>query len=213
MSYLIAELFERHDRDHFEVFGYCSSPDDGSEIRARIVRSFDHFRIIRNLPDEQAARLIRNDEIDILVDLNGLTSGARVQILRWKPAPVQATYLGFIGAVPLPELDYMFCDEIVVPPEAAAAYQPAPLYIASNYQANDSKRTIGRETTSAAAGLPEDRFVFCCFSNHYKMTEQVFDAWMTILRRADHSVLWLVGDNETARRNLLNRATSHGIDT
>jgi predicted O-linked N-acetylglucosamine transferase (SPINDLY family) len=212
MSYLIAELFERHDRDAFEIFGYCSSPDDGSEIRARIVRSFDHFRSIKHLPDEAAARTIRDDEVDILVDLNGLTSGARLQILRWKPAPVQATYLGFIGPVPLPELDHMFCDDIVVPPEFASAYQPTPLRIAANSQANDSKRTIGHATTKQSSGLPEDKFVFCCFSNYYKITEEVFDAWMTILARSGDSVIWLNDDNASARGNMLARAAEHRVD-
>jgi predicted O-linked N-acetylglucosamine transferase (SPINDLY family) len=212
MSYLIAELFECHDRSRFEIYGYCSSPEDGSNIRARVIRSFDHFRIIQQLPDEAAARLIRADEIDILVDLNGLTSGARPQILRWKPAPIQATYLGFVGPVPLPELDYMFADNIVLPPNLASEYLPPPLCIADNYQANDTRRTIGQETTRAAAGLPDDKFVFCCFSNHYKMTYELFDAWMTILRRAKNSILWIVGDNEWARRNMLARAVERGID-
>nr|WP_294504727.1 glycosyl transferase family 1 [uncultured Rhodopila sp.] len=212
MSYLIAELFERHDRTRFEVYGYCSSPEDGSAIRARVVRSFDHFERIKHLSDDQAARRIRADEIDILVDLNGLTSGVRPQILRSRPAPVQATYLGFVGPVPLPELDYMFCDRIVVPPHLADRYKPAPLYIAGNYQANDGKRTIGLAMTRAAANLPDDKFVFCCFSNHYKTTEDVFSAWMEILRRADNAILWLVSDNEWARANMLKRAGALGID-
>ena len=125
MSYLIAELFERHDRDRFEVYGYCTSLDDGSELRRRVIGAFDHYTSIRALSDEAAARRISADEIDILVDLNGLTSGARLQILRWRPAPIQATYLGFIGPVPLPELDYLFCDSIVVPPATAPAYHAA----------------------------------------------------------------------------------------
>jgi predicted O-linked N-acetylglucosamine transferase (SPINDLY family) len=212
MSYLIAELFECHDRSRFEIYGYCSSPDDGSDIRARVIRSFDHFRIIQKLPDEAAAQVIRADEIDILIDLNGLTSGARPQILRWKPAPIQATYLGFVGPVPLPELDYMFSDNIVLPPNLASQYLPQPLCIADNYQANDTRRTIGLPTTRAAVGLPDDKFVFCCFSNHYKMTDDLFDAWMTILRRAKNSVLWIVGDNEWARRNILARAVERRID-
>ncbi len=212
MSYLIAELFERHDRDRFEIFGYCSSPDDGSEIRARVVAAFDRFRPIRGLADEAAARLIRSDEIDILVDLNGLTAGSRLQILRWRPAPVQATYLGFIGPVPLPELDYLFCDEFVVPPAMAAAYQPRPLYVAHTYQANDSRRALGAPTTRAETGLPEDRFVFCCFSNHYKITEEMFGAWMLILGQAEHAVLWLTADNAWSCRNLRRRAAASGID-
>ena len=101
------------------------------------------------MTDEAAARRIRDDEIDILIDLNGLTAGSRLQILRWRPAPVQATYLGFIGPIPLPELDYLLCDSIVVPPSVAALYEPASAYIAEIYQANDSKRSIGAATTRA----------------------------------------------------------------
>ncbi|HEY0420306.1 MAG TPA: tetratricopeptide repeat protein, partial [Acetobacteraceae bacterium] len=212
MSYLIAELFERHDRDRFELFGYCISPDDGSEIRARVISAFDHFTVIRDLPDEAAARRIRADEIDILIDLNGLTAGARLSILRWRPAPIQATYLGFIGPVPLPELDYLFCDSFVVPPETAAAYSPRPLYIAANYQANDRKRMIGAKLSREQLGLPEHRFVFCCFSNHYKVTEDIFAAWMRILRQAPDSVLWLTDDNRWSRENLRNRAAELGVD-
>jgi predicted O-linked N-acetylglucosamine transferase (SPINDLY family) len=212
MSYLIAELFERHDRSRFEIHGYCASPEDGSPIRARVIAAFDHFTSVRALSDEEAARRIRNDEIDILIDLNGLTSGGRLQIIRWKPAPVQATYLGFIGPVPLPELDYLLCDDFVIPPDIAASYQPKPLPIAGLYQANDSKRVVGAPMTRAQAGLPDDRFVFCCFSNHYKITDVMFAGWMEILRQTENSIVWLVQDNQWARDNLRLRATIAGID-
>jgi predicted O-linked N-acetylglucosamine transferase (SPINDLY family) len=212
MSFLIAELFERHDRRRFELFGYCIGVDDGSDIRRRVIGAFDHYASVRALSDEDAARRIREDEIDILIDLNGLTAGSRLQILRWRPAPLQATYLGFIGPVPLPELDYLFCDSNVIPPAIAAAYDPTPLYIAEIYQANDSKRVIGAPTTRAAAGLPGDGFVFCCFSNHYKITEDVFAAWMRILGRVGGAVLWLAEDNPWSHRNLRARATEAGID-
>jgi predicted O-linked N-acetylglucosamine transferase (SPINDLY family) len=212
MGYLIAELFERHDRSRFTVHGYALGHDDGSDIRARIVAAFDRFTPLQGLSDELAARVIAADEIDILVDLNGLTAGARPQILRWRPAPVQATYLGFIGPVPLPELDYLFCDDYVVPAEIASAYQPAPLPIATNYQANDSRRVIGHPTSRQAAGLPDGAFVFCCFSNHYKVTQEMFAAWMAILARVDGAVLWLAADNAWSRDNLKAEAARHGID-
>ncbi|HBK05423.1 MAG TPA: acetylglucosamine transferase [Acetobacteraceae bacterium] len=212
MSYLIAELFERHDRQRFEIYGYCASPDDGSAIRDRVIAAFDHFVSVRSLSDEAAARLIREDEIDLLIDLNGLTSGGRLQILRWKPAPVQATYLGFIGPVPVPELDHLLCDNFVVPVTQAGLYQPAPLAIEGIYQANDSKRIVDAAALRADCGLPEDRFVFCCFSNHYKITDTMFAAWMEILRQAEGSVLWLVDDNQWSRQNLRLRAIVAGID-
>jgi predicted O-linked N-acetylglucosamine transferase (SPINDLY family) len=212
MCYLIAELFERHDRSRFEIHGYCASPEDGSPIRARVIAAFDHFTSIRALSDGDAAQRIRDDEIDILIDLNGLTAGARPQILRWKPAPVQVTYLGFIGPIPLAELDFLLCDDFVIPPAIAGAYQPTPLPIEGLYQANDSKRVVGAPMTRQQAGLPDDRFVFCCFSNHYKITESMFAGWMEILRHTGDAVLWLVDDNKWSRQNLHARALVAGID-
>lgn len=211
MSFLIVELFERHDRSRFEVFGYCSTLEDGSDIRQRVIAGFDHHRIIRDMSDEQVARLIRNDEIDILIDLNGLTARSRLAVLTWRPATVQATYLGFIGPVPVPELDYLLCDNFVIPPEQAAAYSPRPLSIAQSYQANDSKRVMGGQLSRQDAGLPRDRFVLCCFSNHYKITEPMFAAWTSIMLRADNTVLWLTTDNEWSQTNLRNAAARVGV--
>ena len=212
MSYLITELFERHDRSRFEVFGYCSTHDDDSDIRRRVLAAFDHVRPIRDLSDEAAARLICSDEIDVLIDLNGLTAHTRLAVLRWRPAPVQATWLGFIGPVPLPELDYLFCDDFVVPADRAAGYQPKPLPIAQVYQPNDTKRAIGNTVTRTEAGLPDNKFVFCCFSNHYKITETMFAAWMSILDQVPNSVLWLTDDNVWSRSNLQLAATRAGIN-
>jgi predicted O-linked N-acetylglucosamine transferase (SPINDLY family) len=211
MSYLITELFERHDRARFEVFGYCASRDDGTQLRQRVLAAFDHHRIIRTLPDEEVAQMIRADEIDVLIDLNGLTEGSRLAALRWKPAPIQATYLGFIGPLPMPELDYLFCDTTVIPPEHESAYQPKPLAVASIYQVNDSKRTIGRPLTRAEVGLPEDCFVFCCMSRHYKITEAVFAGWMSVLRQVEGSILWLAADNPYSEANLKEAARQAGI--
>lgn len=212
MSFLIAELLERHDRARVEVYGYCSSPDDGSDVRARVLAALDHCRLVRHLDDESVARLIRADEIDILIDLNGVTAGERLGVLRWKPAPVQATYLGFIGPVPIPELDYILTDDYAIPPDRAGEYWPRPLYLPGVYQANDSRSPALPIVSRVTEGLPEDGFVFCCFSNGYKITEAMFDAWMEILRRVPGSVLWLLADNEWAEANMRARATAQGLE-
>jgi predicted O-linked N-acetylglucosamine transferase (SPINDLY family) len=211
MSFLIAEMLEQHDRANFEVFGYCSSPEDGSDIRRRVIQALDHHVPVRHLDDEAVARRIREDEIDILVDLNGLTRGARLHTLRWKPAPVQVTYLGYIGSVPLPELDYLLCDDYVIPPALRAQYSPEPLSLPGIYQANDGRSPELPAASRAAEGLPEDKFVFCCFCSTYKITPEIFSAWMEILRAVPDSVLWLVCENETARANLLTQADAAGI--
>ncbi|MDO9710125.1 O-linked N-acetylglucosamine transferase, SPINDLY family protein [Paracraurococcus lichenis] len=211
MGTLIVELLERHDRGRFEVFGYCSTREDGSALRQRIIAALDHHVPIGTLSEEAAARRIRADEIDILVDLNGLTQGARLGALRWKPAPVQATYLGYVGPVPLPELDWLICDAQVVPPDQAMHYAPRPLPLAGLYQANDSRAPALPALTRREEGLPEDAFVLCCFNNFYKITEDVFGAWLEILHRLPHAVLWLAEDNATGEETLRRHAAARGI--
>ncbi len=212
MGFLIVDLLERHDRGRFEVFGYCSTPEDGSGIRQRILAALDHHVPIGALSEEAAARRIRADEIDILVDLNGLTRGARLGALRWKPAPVQATYLGYVGPVPIPELDWMICDGFVVPPGQAPLYAPRPLPLDGLYQANDARGEAALPPVSRAGeGLPERGFVLTCFNNFYKITEPVFDAWMAILRRLPDAVLWLIEDNAAGCAALRRAAEARGI--
>ncbi len=211
MSFLIAQVLERHDRARFEVFGYCSSPEDGSDIRRRVLAALDHHVPVGALDDEAAARRIRDDEIDILIDLNGLTRGARLGALRHRPAPVQVTYLGYIGPVPMEELDGFLCDAVTVPPAQAALYAPKPLPLPGLYQANDAREMALPCVSRAEEGLPGAAFVFCNFSHYYKITEAAFADWMMILRRVPDSVLWLVDDNDAGRRNLQAAAAGHGV--
>ena len=212
MSYLIAELLENHDRSRFEVSGYCASPEDGSAIRRRVLKAMDRHIPIGGLSDEDAARKIRRDEIDILVDLNGLTRGARAGVLRWKPAPVQLTYLGYIGPVALPELDGMITDRVAVPKETASAYSPPPAYVEGCFQANDSQPLDLPDVTREGEGLPEGAFVFCSLSRHYKIVPDVFAAWTKIVAACPGSVLWLAADNPSSHENLTKRWQEAGLD-
>ncbi|MBJ7416857.1 MAG: glycosyl transferase family 1, partial [Niveispirillum sp.] len=212
MTFLIAELLERHDRERFEIYGYCSSPDDGSDMRARVLAALDHCRFVRDKDHEAVARQIKADEIDILIDLNGITVGERLDVLRWKPAPVQMTYLGFIGPIPIPELDYILTDEYAIPPSVADQYWPRPLYLPGVYQANDGRPVAQALINRADEGLPQDRFVYCCFCGSYKISEAMFALWMRILARTGDSVLWLLEDNRWVVDNLRAQAARHGVD-
>ena len=211
MSFLIAELLELHDRGRFEVYGYCVSPEDGSAIRARVLAALDHHVRITALTDAEAAARIRADEIDILIDLNGLTKGARVGVLRWKPAPVQISYLGYIGPVPLPELDYILCDAVTIPPELEEFYAPRPLRIDGCYQVNDSRVPVLPAVNRAGEGLPERAFVYACVSHPYKITQAMFEAWCAILEATEDSVLWLIDDNPESRAALTARWQGRGL--
>ena len=210
---LTVELFELHDREKFEVYGFCWSKDDGSPLRERIVKAFDHHVRIGHLSDEQAAQVIEACGIDILVDLQGLTSGARPNILMQRPAgAVQISYLGLPGTSALPTVDYIVADDFVFPLELEPFMTEKPLRLPRCYQVSDRKRDVGPPLTRAACGLPEDRFVFAAFNNNYKITPEVFATWMRILTQVPDSVLWLMADNRWSEQNLRDQAQSHGVD-
>ena len=212
VSMLTVEMFELHDRERFEVYGYCWSPEDGSAMRARVIAAMDHFTRINTLSDLDAAQKIRADEIDILIDLQGQTAGARPNMLAYRPAPVQITYLGQPATTGFPFIDYVIADKFLIPEESAKYYSEKPLYMPDVYQVSDRKRVAGPKPTRQSCGLPETGFVFCSFNNNYKLTPEMFDVWMSILRRVPSSVLWLLADNPWAEDNLRLEAQARGVD-
>jgi len=212
VSILTAELFELHDRNRFEIYGIDFTPGADDSMRQRVLAAMDHHLPIHTLTDDQAAQLIRQNEIDILVDLTGLTSGSRYGILAYKPAPIQVSYLGFVGTCGMPEVDYILADRFVFPQELKPHFVEKPLYLPNVYQVNDSKRVIGQTPNRESCGLPGDAFVYCSFNGSYKITPEIFACWMRILRRVPNSVLWLGADNQWARANLKEAAVRQGID-
>lgn len=212
VSILTAELYELHDRSKVEVYAFSWSREDGTPLRARVVRAMDHYIPIGEMSDEEAAKCIRSHEIDILVDLHGLTLGTRPSILSHRPAPVQITWLGFPGTSAIPGIDYVIADKFVLPEELAPFFTEKPLYMPNTFQINDRQRKIGPCPTRESCGLPEEAFVFCSFNSNFKCTPEVFGAWMSILKRVPGSLLWLVADTEWSRKNLLQSAEQHGVD-
>ncbi|WKB52762.1 tetratricopeptide repeat protein [Eleftheria terrae] len=208
---LTAELFELHDRSRFEVYGFCWTREDGSALRQRLLAAMDHHIRIGHLDDRAAAELIRAHDIDILVDLHGLTSGARPGILALRPAPAQVSYLGFPGTSALPGVDHVLCDRYVVPEALTPYMTEKPLYVPRCYQVSDRKREVAPTPQRATYGLPEDAFVYCSFNNNFKFTEELFDTWLRVLSQVPRSVLWLLADNRWAEQNLVQRAEARGI--
>ncbi|AGX87273.1 tetratricopeptide repeat protein [Candidatus Symbiobacter mobilis] len=211
VSMLTVQLYELHDRSKFEVYAYCWSPEDGSGLRQRVVAAMDHFHRIDTMSDEEAARLIRSHEIDILIDLQGQTAGARPNILQYRPAPIQITYLGLPATTGIPAIDYVIADRFLIPEEYAQYYSERPLYMPDVYQISDRNRSARLGLTREQCGLPGDSFVFCSLNNTFKITPEMFAVWMRILHRVPGSVLWLLADNPPAKANLLAQAQRHGI--
>jgi len=212
VSLLTVELFELHHREQFEVYGFSWSREDGSALRKRVVNAMDHYIRIHDMSDEEAARCIRGHEIDILIDLHGLTSGVRPNILSSRPAPIQMTYLGYPGTTAMPAIDYVIADRYVLPEECAPHFTEQPVYMPDIFQVCDRQREIAPTPTRKSCGLPEDAVVYCSFNNNYKFTPEVFFVWMRILERVPNSVLWLLADNPWAQLHLCECAKQHGID-
>ncbi len=211
-AYLVAEMFEHHDRGRFEIFAYSSGPDDTGAMRQRLVKGVDQFVKIGGLSDQDAAAKIREHGIDILVDLKGYTKGTRAGILARRPAPVQASFLGYPGTSGAGFVDWLIADPVVVPPEHRAHYSERLALLPHCYQPNDGKRPIAEPPPGRAdCGLPEEAFVFCCFNSTQKITPEIFDIWVRLLHRVPDSVLWLFASNPWAEFNLRNRAVAAGI--
>jgi protein O-GlcNAc transferase len=210
---LMAGVFESHDRDRFETVAVSFGPPDHSPMRQRLARAFDHFLDVQGMDDAAVARTVRDLGVDIAIDLKGYTTGMRAGILGRRCAPIQVSYLGYPGTLGMRQMDYLIADRIVVPPEHAQHYSEKIIWLPDSYQCNDDSRTVAKETPSRAqAGLPDRGFVFCCFNNNYKITPAVFDIWMRLLREAPGSVLWLLGDNVVATRNLRAEAKARGVE-
>ncbi|MCA1396395.1 glycosyltransferase family 41 protein [Bradyrhizobium sp. BRP56] len=211
-SLLMAGMFECHDRSKFETVAISWSPSDPSEMRQRLEASFDRFVEVRDINDDEVADLIRQLEIDILVDLKGFTGGSRTRVLGRRPAPIQVNYLGYPGTLGAPFIDYIIADRTVIPDHHREFYSEKVVALPDSYQANDDKRVIAdRVFTRGDVGLAPTGFVFCCFNNNYKITPGMFDRWMRILGRVEGSMLWLLEANADSAANLRKEAVARGV--
>ncbi len=210
-SFLMAGVFEKHDRSRFEVTAISWSADDGSQMRQRLMKGFDRFVEAGEKGDAELARLICEMEIDIAIDLKGYTNESRPAILSFRPAPVQAQYLAFPGSMAVDFIDYIIADPIVIPEPDRQFYDEKIVWLPGSYQCNDDRRdAIMHSPARDETGLPPG-FVFACFNSNHKITPEVFAVWMRLLQGVRGSVLWLLQDNDTAVRNLREQAKAHGV--
>ncbi len=206
-------MLRHHDHDRFEFHAYCTSYDDGSALRRDVLSRFERTRMLGKLGDEDAARRIAADKLDVLVDLNGLTEGTRHGILAWRPAPVQISYLGYPGSAGGRYVDYIIGDDYTVPKGAEALYPEHVIRIPPSYQINDYlARYLPPRPARRPAGLPEGAPVIGMFNNVNKVRAEVWTAWMQILRAVPTAVLWMLDAGELAREHLKVATAGAGVD-
>jgi predicted O-linked N-acetylglucosamine transferase (SPINDLY family) len=209
---LMAEVFEHHDRNRFEVFLYSHGPDDKTPMRKRIEVAAEHFVNVEGQPDEAIAKRIASDQIDLLIDLKGYTAQNRMGVFARRPAPVQATFLGFPGTTGADFMDYIVGDPVVTPLAHAAHFSEKIAQMPVCYQPNDRQRPLPRSMQRADAGLPEGKLVLCGFNQAYKISAQVLDQWVSLLRDLPESVLWLLDWHGQAKPHLQAELRARGID-
>ncbi len=213
MSYVMAGIYEAHNAERFEIYGFSFGPDKDDEMRRRVSAAFHKFIDVEGRSDRQIARLSRDLGIDIAVDLSGYTQGARPGMFAERCAPVQVNYLGYPGTMGADYIDYIMVDKTVLPVENQPYFAEKPVYLPYCYLANDPDLKISdRIFTRQEFGLPEAGFVYCCLNSSFKILPATFDGWMRILKAVDDGVLWLLESNESAAGNLRKEAEARGID-
>ncbi|MBF0212994.1 MAG: tetratricopeptide repeat protein, partial [Magnetococcales bacterium] len=212
IGFLMVELFERHDPEQVELFYYYTGQQEGDPLQQRIRAAAPNWRVLTPLTDEEAARQILADRIEILVDVNGYTLSARLKMLSMRPAPVIVNWLGYPGTMGSPYHHYIIADPFIIPPEHEIFYSERVMRLPC-YQPNDSRRLISSHRPDRReVGLPEEGVVFCCFNGVRKITAFTWELWCRILHRVPGSVLWLLHENDAARDRLRELAGARGID-
>jgi protein O-GlcNAc transferase len=212
VGYALAGIIEHHDRTRIAPIGISLSAADGSEIGSRLKSAFDEFIDVSSLSDMEAVKLMREHEVDVAIDLAGLTTGGRSAIFALRAAPIQVNYLGFPGSMGMDCMDFIIADRIVAPASDEPFFSEKVLRMPDSYLPFDDSRVVAPVgVTREAVGLPASGFVFCAFNNGYKITRALFEVWMSLLRDVPGSVLWLRSMGGETAANLKNAARALGI--
>lgn len=217
LSHLMGSVFGMHDRKNVEVFCYALSQSDGSEWRQRIAAEAEHFKDVSSLPSDVIAKMVSDDQIQILINLNGYTKGARNEIFAMQPAPLQVSYMGFPGTTGADYIDYLVTDEFVSPTQFSRIYSEKLVHLPHSYFVNDYKQQNGDvfepgcQPKRSDYGLPEDKCLFACFNQLYKMDPEIVKTWCNILRRVSNSALWLLRFPAAGESRLRAFAVAQGV--
>jgi predicted O-linked N-acetylglucosamine transferase (SPINDLY family) len=213
VSILTVGMFEHHDKSNFELIAFSFGPDSHDEIRGRIDRAFNKFIDVRGMSDKDVALLSRSLGVDIAVDLGGHTQDSRTGIFSYRAAPIQLSYIGYLGTMGASYYDYLIADQTLIPKKYQTFYSEKIAYLPC-YQVNDNKQEIASDDLSRRElNLPESGFVFCSFNSNYKITPSIFDGWMRILKAVPDSVLLIYTDLQSANKNLKREAEKREVNS
>ena len=212
ISHLVAPMFAMHSRTTFEIVGFAMNADDGSDYRRTVHKGCDEFFDLSSMGGLDAASKIADQNIDVLIDLNGHTKGNRLDIFVYRPAPVTITWLGFPGTSGTSFIDYVVVDRVVCDDVISRQMSEKPIYLPKTYQFAADYETSER-MSKIDAGLPSSAVVLSCMNQAYKIEKAAFQAWMDLMRSHPDTVLWLLDQGSIVRNNLRSFAEVTGISS
>jgi|GEM_PF-6455653 len=204
------QILMQHDKDNFQV-GVVITAQVSPEFIEAIETKVD---FVLNLAQESyfnAAQSIHTNAIAILIDSTGYGLNSKMEVLAYKPAPIQVNYLGHIGTTGASYMDYVFADESLIPTEQNNLYNESIVKLPTSF-VFDKFNESSKEYTRQQFGLPLDKIVFANFSPALTINQELLKAWVAILTAVEDSVLFLLHSSDYAQNNLLQQFIEHRID-
>ena len=219
LAHLTAEMFEKHDKSEFEIYGFYlgSEVDENDLWHQRLKKSFNKFYSVKEMSDLEICKLAMNVGIDIGIDFmthatNGMEN--RFRVFTRRCAPIQINFLGYPGTSGSKSIDYIIADKVVIPDENKKFYSEKIIYLPNSYMPNSKKIEISnKKFIKKDFNLPEDKFIFCCFNQHQRISPKIYNIWMNILKKNSNSILWLLEDNNFSKKNLIFEANKKGVSS
>ena len=211
--HLVNGLFGKHNKELFEVYIYAYHYDENSPYYKNAKKDVEHFVDLKGFEAVDIVNKIRDNNIDILIDLRSHGYRSKAQITASRVAPVQISFVNFPATTGNKGVDYIVVDKTLVLEDELDCYSEQPLFMPNCYISTDDKQPISENPpTKKECGLPEESFVFCNFNTLYKIESDIFKIWMVILKKVENSVLWLLKSDEDGANNLKKEALIHDVN-
>ena len=217
VMHIMSDIFKNHDKKKFEIYAFSLGPDKNNNVwRKAVLSYFKKFYQIYDMSDDEIINLAKNNQLDIAVDLSGLTKYSRNTLFYNRIAPIQINYLGYPGTSGLKSMDYIFADKKVIKKNENKYFTERVYHLPKCYipSANDISRISSIKILSRSDfGLPENKIIFCAFHNPLKINPEIFNVWMNILKKTENSAIWIKVNDDIAKTNLKKEAKKRGISS
>ncbi len=209
--YLIKNMFQYLNKEAFDyyLFTYNHDQDYLNIIEKHVSMVVD----INNKSDDQIESMLREHDLDILIDLSVHIPHNKMNVVNRKLARKTISYLGFPGSSGSDNYDYIIADRIVIPEDKQNFYTEDVLYLPNIYQINDGmKKYPNNKSSKDDYSLPEEKIILSCFNQSFKIEEDIFKCWIQILKRNENTVLWLLEDNALMKQHVVEYLLEVGLN-